>query len=173
MGGVGVDFGPQSVGAASFAQIMQGLGLLFLRLVVGGLFLSQGLPKLVPMWGGSPADTANIFQSVGMTPGYPLAVATGIVESIGGLLMMGGAYTTWIATLLVTIRVATAWQLHTGAWLTMALLREPAVQLDILLAGAVLCLLLAGPGVFSIDARRRRAAEADALGKARLRAHRT
>ncbi len=65
MGGVGVDFGPQSVGAASFAQIMQGLGLLFLRLVVGGLFLSQGLPKLVPMWGGSPADTANIFQSVG------------------------------------------------------------------------------------------------------------
>ena len=47
---------------------MQGLGLLFLRLVVGGLFLSQGLPKLVPMWGGSPADTANIFQSVGMHP---------------------------------------------------------------------------------------------------------
>ena len=87
--------------------------------------------------------------------------------------MMGGAYTTWIATLLVTIRVATAWQLHTGAGLTMALLREPAVQLDILLAGAVLCLLLAGPGVFSIDARRRRAAEADALGKARLRARRT
>ena len=156
---------------------MRGFGLLLLRAVVGVVFVMHGLPKLLPLWGGSPAVTAALFESVGLTPAYPLAVATGIVEVLAGLLLVGGAYTAWVAALLAVTTAAVGSKLHLAAGPTVDRVVQPGMtsglQLDVVLIGTLLCLLLTGPGALSVDARRRRTAEADAMGRARLRTGRT
>ena len=43
-------------------------------------------------------------------------------------------------------------------------------EFNLALAGALASLMLTGPGAFSIDRRRARAAEAQAFGRARMRA---
>jgi uncharacterized membrane protein YphA (DoxX/SURF4 family) len=44
------------------------------------------------------------------------------------------------------------------------------VEFNLVLIGALLCLMLSGPGGLSIDWRRARSAESQAAGRARLRA---
>ena len=153
---------------------MRGLGLLLLRVVVGAVLISHGLPKLLPLWGGSPADTAALFDAVGLNPAYPLAVGTGIVEVLGGVLLIAGGYTVWITTFLTATTLAIGWKLHLphGFFLNWSL--DPTAghgyEYDLVLVWAFLCLLLSGPGAFSIDGRRAKVREAEELGRARLRA---
>ena len=154
---------------------MRGVGLLFLRVVVGGIFITHGLPKLWPILGGGPRETAALFDAAGLLPAYPLAVATGVIELLAGVLLVGGAYTAWIAVLLSVTTVATGWKLHVSDALGGVMRPGAAagIELDLMLIGALLCLLLTGPGALSIDARRRRAAETEAMGRGRLRTRRT
>ena len=43
-------------------------------------------------------------------------------------------------------------------------------EFNLALIGALVSLMLTGPGAFSVDGRRERSAEAEAYGRARLRA---
>ena len=154
---------------------MRGVGLLLLRVVVGGTFVLHGLPKLWPILGGSPQATA---AHCSRPPGWSQPIRSrwgiGIVELLAGILLIGGAYTSWIAVLLSVATVVTGWKLHAPAALGVLPQGSSAsIELDVLLLGALICLLLAGPGALSVDARRRHVAETDALGRARLRTRRT
>ena len=60
--------------------MMQGLGLLSLRCVVGLVCIAPGLPRLFLMGGGSPRDAAVFFEAAGLSPAFALTVGTGIVE---------------------------------------------------------------------------------------------
>lgn len=51
------------------------------RLALGGAMLYHGLSKLR---GEGPERTAQMFESLGLRPGRPLAVATGLAESFAG-----------------------------------------------------------------------------------------
>ena len=142
-------------------------------MVVGAVFITHGLPKLIPLWGGSPRATAALFETVGLVPSYPLAVGTGIVEVLAGVRLVAGAYTAWVTILLAVMTLAMGWTLHLSGFI-LNRVTEPgaaqAIELDLLLVGTLVCLFLAGPGALSVDARRRRAAETEAMGRARLRA---
>ena len=72
---------------------MPGLGLLTLRLTVGIGFVAHGLPKLIPVWGGNPRAAAATLESAGVGWPYLVAVGTGLAETLGGLLLLAGAYT--------------------------------------------------------------------------------
>ncbi len=153
---------------------MRGVGLLLLRVVVGGAFVLHGMPKLWPVLGGSPQAAAAVFEAAGLVPAYPFTVGIGIVELVAGILLIGGAYTNWIAVLLSVATVATGWKLHAPA--VLGVLPQgswASIELDVVLLGALICLLLAGPGALSVDASRRRVAETEALGRARLHTRRT
>ena len=140
---------------------MQGLGLLSLRCVVALVSIAHGLPKLVPVWGGSPRETAAIFEAAGLSPAFALAVGTGIVEMLGGGLLALGAYTLWAGMLLVATNVAVGWKLHLPNGFFMNWSLEPGVghgyEFVLVLVVAIACLMLAGPGILSIDRRRARA----------------
>ena len=124
--------------------------------------------------GGSPADTAVLFNAVGLEPAYPLAIVTGIVEVFGGVFLIAGGYTVWITIVLTVTTLAIGWKLHlpNGFFLNWSL--NPAAgegyEYDLVLVGTFLCLLLSGPGAFSIDSRRAKVRESKELGRARLRA---
>ena len=141
---------------------------------MGAVLVSHGLPKLLPLWGASPQDTAELFESVGLAPVFPLTLATGLVEVLGGALLIAGAYMFWITMFLTgtTIALASKLSVPNGFFLNQGLDAGAGhgYEFALVLVGALLCLLLSGPGSFSIDGRRARVRETEAMGRARLRA---
>ena len=153
---------------------MDRYGPTVLRLVVGATFIAHGAQKLFGVWGGSGLQgTAASFDSLGLSPGYPLAIAVALTESIGGLLLMGGALTPYAAAALIVTMLGAIWNVHlaNGFFINWALTpgRGHGIEYNLLLIAALTCLIFTGPGAFSIDDRRAQSAQSYAAGRARLR----
>src|SRR4051812_769920 len=69
-------------------------GLLALRGCVGGVFFAHGAQKLFGWFGGpGPAGAAAGFEQMGFRPGRESALAAGLGEAGGGLLIALGLAT--------------------------------------------------------------------------------
>jgi putative oxidoreductase len=146
---------------------MQPYGPAVLRLAVGAVFVGHGAQKLFGIWGGPGIEgTATGFAQIGLAPAMPLAVMVGIVEFVGGgLLILGGL--TLVSSLALTFTMLVAiWKVHLAGGFFL----PAGFEYNLVLIGALVSLMLTGPGAFSIDGRRARSAEAEAAGRARLRA---
>jgi putative oxidoreductase len=146
---------------------MQAYGPVVLRLAVGAVFVAHGAQKLFGVWGGGGlTGTAGFFTQLGLTPAFPLAVLVGVVEFVGGLMLVAGALTL-LAALALAIDMAVAiWKVH----LANGFFLPGGYEFSLTLIGVLVALMLTGPGAFSVDGRRARSAEAEAYGRARLRA---
>ncbi len=125
------------------------LGLLILRLVVGGLMIGHGTQKLFGWFGGNGLRrTAGFLQSMGYRPGTPMAVIHGTAEAGGGLLLAAGFLTPLgaaaIGGVLFTAIVSVHWS--SGVWNENGGLEFPLV-----LATSALTLAFVGPGRLSVD----------------------
>jgi putative oxidoreductase len=154
---------------------MQPYGPAVLRLAVGAVFVAHGAQKLFGVWGGGgPEGTAAFFGQIGLNPAYPLALAAGVTELIGGLMLMIGAYTLFAAVALLVVQGVAVWKVHylNGFFLNWGLTpdRGHGFEFNLVLIAALVALMLTGAGAFSIDRRRARDAESEAAGRARLRA---
>jgi putative oxidoreductase len=152
---------------------MESYGPAVLRLMVGAMFVAHGMQKLFGAFGGGGLHgTAAYFESIGLAPGFPLAVAVGVVEFGGGLLLMAGALTRYAATALVFVMLGAIWNVHlaNGFFLNWGLTagRGHGMEYSLVIVAALVCLLLSGPGALSVDHSRLRSAESDAAGRARL-----
>ena len=153
---------------------MERYGPTLLRLVGGAVFVAHGAQKLFGIWGGPGlVGTGTYFDTIGLSPGYPLAVAVGVVEFGGGLLLMAGALTSYAAAALVLVMLGSIWKVHlaNGFFLNWALTpgRGHGIEFSLLMIAALICVALSGPGALSVDHRRARSAESYAAGRARLR----
>lgn len=153
---------------------MDRYGPTLLRLVVGVTFVAHGAQKLFGVWGGGGlAGTAVYFDSLGLSPGYPLAVAVALAESLGGALLMAGALTSFAATTLIITSLGALWNVHltNGFFMNWGLTpgRGHGVEFNLVLIAALASLVFTGPGAFSVDHRRARSAESYRAGRARLR----
>ncbi len=149
---------------------MRPYGLATLRLCVGAVFLAHGAQKLFGVWDGPGlAGTAELFANLGLIPAYPLATLTGLTEFGGGVLLILGGLTRWVALALAIDMVVAVWKVHylNGFFLNAS--RGPGVEFNLVLIGALLCLALSGPGAVSVDEWRNSSAEAKAAGRARAR----
>ncbi|HVB26524.1 MAG TPA: DoxX family protein, partial [Mycobacteriales bacterium] len=78
------------------------LGLLILRVVVGGLLFGHGTQKLFGWFGGAGLDaTGQFFETAGFSPGRWSALAAGSCEALGGALLVLGLFTPLGAALVV------------------------------------------------------------------------
>ncbi|MEV6421175.1 DoxX family protein [Streptomyces sp. NPDC051662] len=67
------------------------LGLLALRIGTGAVLASHGTQKLFGWFGGDGIDgTAQGFEAMGFRPGRPSAIASGLAEAGGGVLLALG-----------------------------------------------------------------------------------
>jgi putative oxidoreductase len=153
---------------------MEHYGPSVLRVMVGLTFIAHGAQKLFGIWGGAGlAGTGAYFDSIGLSPGFPLAVAVGVTEFGGGLLLVAGALTPFAAGALILTMLGAILKVHlaNGFFLNWAITpgQGHGVEYNLVLIAALLCLVFTGPGALSIDHSRARSAEADALGRARLR----
>jgi putative oxidoreductase len=154
---------------------MQPFGPAVLRLAVGAVFVAHGAQKLFGVWGGGgPGGTAEFFTQIGLTPAFPLALLVGVVELIGGLMLSLGASTLLAARALIVKLGVAVWQVHLphGFFLNWGLTPNQGhgYEFNMVLIAALVTLMLTGAGAFSLDGRRARSAEAEAYGRARLRA---
>ncbi|HJO37066.1 MAG: DoxX family protein [Vicinamibacterales bacterium] len=153
--------------------MIQAWGVMVLRLTVGAVFVAHGLPKLLPIWGASPARMAAVFEAAGLQPALLLVLAVGVVELIGGAAVFLGIFTRLMALPLAIDMGVAIWKVHwpNGFFLNLSLGPgvEHGYEYALVLLGALCCLILAGSGALSFDAYRAHMAESAAEGRARVR----
>lgn len=156
---------------------MQQYGPAVLRLVLGVVFVAHGAQKLFGAWGGGgPTGTAAFVAQLGLAPAYPLALLAGLIEFGGGVLLLAGALTRYVALALAAYTAVAIWKVQFAYGFFLNWNITPGVghgyEFSLVLVAALVSLLLTGPGAISLDARRARTAESQAYGRARLRAGR-
>lgn len=125
------------------------LQLLLARILLSIMFILSGLDKL-----GTVEGTTGYISSLGLPfPGLTVWLTIAL-EILGGLAILAGFFTRYAAWALAAFCVATAFVAHL----------QPADQMqmiifmkNITIAGGFLALAVAGPGAWSVDARRRSA----------------
>ena len=121
------------------------------------------------------AVEADMQETLGLVPGYPLAVIAGTIQLVAGGLIAIGLLTRWAALATVLYLGIMIWkdQWRWGFFANWMLNPERGhgVEVSVVLVGALVSLALAGAGDWSIDGRRTRVAAARASGRARLRKH--
>jgi len=140
---------------------------------VGSVFLVHGAQKLFGLLGGAGiTGTSHMLASLGLPYATPLAILLGIAEFGGGVLLILGSVTLWVSLALLVDMALTVWKVHYPHGFTLTGGLTPGLgqaDLHLVLIGALFCLMLGGPGAWSIDERRTQNAEAQARGRARIR----
>jgi len=124
------------------------LGLLLLRLVVGGTFVAHSLQKLFGLWGGPGIDGfATYLGTYGFSQTTLLAWITGVGELIGGALVVLGLFTPIGAAALLAVAANVIYLKWSAGFL------DPPVgfEREALLAVGAFALLFTGPGRASLD----------------------
>ena len=158
---------------------MNAAGLLLLRLAVAVVLLAHGSHQVFGMFGGPGVGpgglttTAARFSTLGLEPGYPLAVMAGTIQLAAGGLIVIGLLTRWASIASALYLGIMIWkdQWRWGFFANWMIdpQRGHGVEISVMLVGALMCLALAGAGDWSIDGWRARVAAARASGRARLR----
>lgn len=87
--------------------------ILVLRASLGVLFLAHGLLKIFAF---TLPGTAQFFESVGL-PGF-MATPVALAEIVGGVLLIAGIYTRWVALVLFPIVLVATFKVHgANGWL--------------------------------------------------------
>jgi putative oxidoreductase len=129
---------------------MRDLGLLTLRVALGGLLAGHGAQKLFGWFGGHGLQgTGGFFESkLGLRPGERWALTAGIGEFGGGMLTMLG-FLHPLGPISTFGPMIIAWaKAHAGKpiWAT-----EGGAELPLLNLSIATALILSGPGKFSAD----------------------
>lgn len=124
------------------------IGLLALRVGVGGTLVAHGAQKLFGWFGGPGLEqTGAIFEQVGFRPGKPNALAAGLGEAGGGALLAVGLGTPGAgAAVAGTMIVASSTHVDNGFFGANGGFEYPAV-----LGWSAAALALTGPGMLSLD----------------------
>jgi putative oxidoreductase len=125
------------------------IGLLLLRLVVGGIFIGHGTQKLLGWFGGGgPEGTAGFVGALGYRSARTMAVLAGVAEALGGLSMVLGFLTPLgcIAVIAVMTNAILAVHAPKGFWNTAG-----GIEFPLALTAVASALAFTGPGRVSID----------------------
>src|ERR1035437_1952253 len=126
------------------------IGRLVVRVVIGGLFLGHGTQKLFGWFGGpGPEGTEQMMQGLNLHPPRRNALAAGVTETVGGVLLAAGMVTPLAAASLIGVMVTAIRTVHlkNGPWAA-----EGGYEYNLVLIAALLPLVGGGPGALCGDA---------------------
>lgn len=119
---------------------------LLLRLSLGTMFVAHALLKLFVF---TLPGTAQFFQSLGLPAA--LAYLTFAAELIGGVLLIAGLGTRWVALALLPFLLGAAW-VHAGnGWLFSA--PKGGWEYPVFLSVVAIAVALLGDGAFAVGSR--------------------
>ena len=120
-----------------------------LRLIAGIIFAAHGAQKLFAWFGGYGLDgTGQWMESIGLAPGYLMALMAGSAEFFGGLLLIAGLLTRPAALALAVTMVVAIFSVHIQNGLFMS---NNGYEFGLSLLAISLALVFQGGGRFSLD----------------------
>jgi putative oxidoreductase len=123
--------------------------LLIARLVFGVSLASHGAQKLFGWFGGHGlAGTGGFFAQLGFRPGRLFALAAGLSEFAGGLLVALGFLGPVGPALMIAVMIVAMRTVHVGHGFFAT---TNGIELPLLYATAAVTVALAGPGWYSLD----------------------
>jgi putative oxidoreductase len=126
-----------------------GHGALALRVPVGIIFAAHGAQKLFGWFGGYGLEgTGQFFGSIGLNPGYLMALLAGAVEFFGGLALVLGLLVRPAAAALAGAMLIAIIAVHVGKGFFVD---KGGYEYALALFAASLSLLFSGAGRHSVD----------------------
>ncbi|MEQ2527352.1 DoxX family protein [Bacillaceae bacterium CLA-AA-H227] len=128
---------------------MVDIGLLLIRLVIGILFIGHGTQKLFGWFGGNGLEgTGGWFESIGIKPGYSMALLAGLVEVLGGILFAVGLVTPIAGIMIAATMVVSIAKVHgaNGVWA-----QANGYEYNLTLLAVAIGIALIGPGQYALD----------------------
>jgi len=132
-----------------------GWGPVLLRVVVGILFVAHGAQKLFGWFGGYGLEgTGQWMASIGLGPGYLMALLAGSAEFFGGLALILGVLVRPAAIGLAITMVVAIFSVHFQNGLFMD---KNGYEYALALLVVAVSLAISGAGKASVDAQLQRA----------------
>jgi len=126
-----------------------GYSALALRIPVGIIFMAHGAQKLFGWFGGYGLEgTGGWMESIGLTPGFLMALLAGRAEFFGGLFILLGLLTRPAATALAFTMVVAIFSVHFVNGLFMS---NNGYEFGLALLAASVSLALSGGGKLAGD----------------------
>jgi len=133
----------------SITKTEQSLTTLPLRLIAGTIFFAHGAQKLFAWFGGYGLDgTGQWMESIGLSPGYLMALMAGSAEFFGGLLLIIGFLTRPTSFVLAFTMIIAIFNVHIDNGLFMS---NNGFEFGLSLLAITLALFIQGGGKYSFD----------------------
>jgi putative oxidoreductase len=136
-----------------------------LRLIIGYGFMEHGYAKLAR----GPEDFANILHALGLPASTLLAWATVLVELLGGLAVMVGAFIPLASVPMALVLLVAIFTVHLPNGFSSIKLQsvtaagahfgQPGYETDLLYLAGLAALVLGGSGPLALDQLLRRSSE--------------
>jgi putative oxidoreductase len=140
---------------ASLLSTRGGYGLTLLRVVVGLTFMAHGAQKLFGWFGGHGlAGVGQWMESIGLAPGYLMALLAGRGEFFGGLALVVGLLVRPAAAVLAVVALVAMFSVH---WVNGFFITNNGYEYALALLAVSVALLIDGAGKLSLDERLSRA----------------
>ncbi|MFT6968590.1 MAG: putative oxidoreductase [Cellvibrionaceae bacterium] len=136
--------------AASKTESDSGLSFLILRITIATVFMAHGSQKLFSWFGGYGLEgTGQWMESIGLAPGYLMALLAGSGEFFGGLLLLFGLLTRASSLVLAITMFVAIFSVHFANGFFMS---ANGYEFAFVLLGASVALMFSGAGRYSLDA---------------------
>lgn len=120
-----------------------------LRLIAGIIFIAHGAQKLFAWFGGYGLQgTGQWMDSIGLSPGYLMALTAGSAEFFGGTLLLLGLFTRASSAILAFTMLVAIFSVHFTNGLFMS---NNGYEFALALLGISLTLVIQGGGKYSLD----------------------
>ena len=124
-------------------------GSLALRIPVGIIFMAHGAQKLFAWFGGYGLEgTGQWMESIGLAPGFLMALLAGSAEFFGGLFILLGLLTRPAAAALAVTMIVAIFSVHFVNGLFMS---NNGYEFGLALLAASVSLLFTGAGKLGLD----------------------
>ena len=126
-----------------------GYSALALRIPIGIIFMAHGAQKLFGWFGGYGLEgTGGWMESIGLAPGFIMALLAGSAEFFGGLFILLGLLTRPAAIALSFTMVVAIFSVHFANGLFMS---NNGYEFGLALLAASVSLALSGSGKLALD----------------------
>jgi putative oxidoreductase len=140
-----------------------------LRLIVGYGFMEHGFAKLTK----GPDAFANILQAIGVPQPHFMAWSTILVEILGGLAVILGAFVTLASLPMAAVLLVAMFTVHLPYGFSSIKIKAvtaagaqfgpPGYEVNLLYLACLLALVLGGPGPLAIDSLMRKRRKVSSL----------
>jgi putative oxidoreductase len=122
---------------------------LALRIPIGIIFMAHGAQKLFGWFGGYGLEaTGGWMESIGLAPGYLMALLAGGAEFFGGLFILLGLLTRLSSVVLAFTMLVAIFSVHFANGLFMS---NGGYEFGLALLAASVSLIISGAGKASLD----------------------